>query len=40
MALSLGFGVVYATLIALLLTPALYTIIEGAKEHWAQRSAL
>ncbi len=40
MALSLGFGVVYATLIALLLTPALYTIIEGAKERWAQRSAL
>ena len=31
MALSLGFGIVYATLIALLLTPSLYFIVESAK---------
>jgi len=31
MALSLGFGIVYATLIALLLTPALYFVIESLK---------
>ncbi len=31
MALSLGFGIVYATLIALLLTPSLYAIVEGIK---------
>ena len=32
MALSLGFGIVYATLIALFLTPCLYSIVESAKE--------
>ncbi len=32
MALSLGFGIVYATLIALLLTPCLYLVVESAKE--------
>ncbi len=31
MALSLGFGIVYATLIALLLTPSLYFVAESAK---------
>ncbi len=33
MALSLGFGIVYATLIALLLTPSLYFILESMKRR-------
>jgi multidrug efflux pump subunit AcrB len=35
MALSLGFGIVYATLIALLLTPCLYLVLESAKARLA-----
>jgi len=31
MALSLGFGILYTTLVALLLVPSLYLLVEGAK---------
>jgi len=33
MALSLGYGILFATAITLVLIPALYMIVEGAREH-------
>ncbi len=35
MAISLAFGVLFATVITLLLVPALYSIVESAREAWA-----
>jgi len=34
MAVSLGFGVMFATLITLLIVPSLYTIFEWVRERW------
>jgi len=36
MAISLGFGVVFATLITLVLIPALYLILEDIKGFFAR----
>ncbi len=38
MALSLGFGVLFATLVTLLLVPALYLIVEDVKGLWGKTS--
>jgi predicted RND superfamily exporter protein len=36
MAISLGFGVVFATLITLLLVPSLYMVVEDVKDKAAK----
>ena len=35
MAISLGYGILFATLIALLLVPALYVVVDDIKKLWA-----
>ena len=39
MAISLGYGILFATLITLLLVPSLYLIIEDAKRWFGFREA-
>ena len=40
MALSLGYGILFATVITLLLVPCLYLMVEDAKSAFATRSAV
>lgn len=40
MALSLGYGILFATLIALILVPALYLIMEDIRQLFSQQSAV
>jgi len=37
MATSLGFGVIFSTLITLIIVPVLYTILEDLKERFAMK---
>jgi hypothetical protein len=39
MAISLGFGVLFATGITLLIVPCIYLILEDAFDRWRQLSA-
>ena len=36
MAISLGFGILFATLIALVLVPVLYMVVEDLRAHWKE----
>jgi multidrug efflux pump subunit AcrB len=36
MAISLGFGILFATLIALVLVPVLYMVVEDIRAHWRE----
>jgi multidrug efflux pump subunit AcrB len=36
MAISLGFGILFATLIALVLVPVLYMVVEDIRAHWKE----
>ena len=36
MAISLGFGILFATLIALILVPVLYMVVEDLRAHWKE----
>jgi len=36
MAISLGFGILFATLIALILVPVLYMVVEDIRAHWKE----
>ena len=38
MAISLGFGILFATVILLVLVPCLYLMLEGVRERWAKPS--
>ena len=38
MAISLGFGILFATVILLVLVPCLYLMLEGVRERWANPS--
>ena len=37
MAISLGYGILFATLITLILVPALYLVVEDARDLWLAR---
>ena len=40
MAISLGFGIVFATLITLVLVPSLYMIVEDLKQLFGSREII